>query len=134
MGEEFHRDPFVIFKLRGKSREELIGLLGGAGGKTTKKATQRKSIPTKTAEMVPLPPEPLTVDISAFWNGRSLPEDLFGEVRAPSVPAALLKRLGSFPFWRGEERFLEAIEPIYTQASPRGLEIFLTWSCPMEAG
>ena len=35
------------------------------------------------------------------------------------------KRLGNFPFWRGEERFLDAITPVYTQASPRGLELFL---------
>jgi uncharacterized Zn finger protein len=129
LGEEFHRDPFVIFKLRGKSREELIGLLGDTGGKTTKKATRRKSTSVKSAKKVPPLPEPLTVDISNYWNGRSLPEDLFGEVRVPSAPAALLKRLGSFPFWRGEARFLDAIEPIYTQASPRGLEIFLTWRC-----
>ena len=127
LGEEFHRDPFVIFKLRGKSREELIGLLGATGGKTTKIDTRRKSTPTVTGAKVPLPPEPLAADISSFWNGSSLPEELFGEVRVPSVPAALLKRLGGFPFWRGEERFQGAVEPIYTQASPRGLEIFLTW-------
>jgi uncharacterized Zn finger protein len=127
LGEEFHRDPFVIFKLRGKSREELIGLLGDAGGTTTKKATRRKSTPTETGAKVPLPSEPLAVDISSFWSGSNLHEELFGEVRVPSVPAALLKRLGGFPFWRGEARFLEAIEPIYAQASPRGLEIFLTW-------
>ena len=101
---------------------------GGTGGKTTKMDTRRKSTPTETGAKVPLPPpEPLAADISSFWSGSSLPEDLFGEVRVPSVPAALLKRLGSFPFWRGEERFLQAIEPIYTQASPRGLEIYLTW-------
>jgi hypothetical protein len=34
------------------------------------------------------------------------------------------QRLGNFPFWRGSERFFDAIEAIYLQASPRGLDIF----------
>jgi uncharacterized Zn finger protein len=50
---------------------------------------------------------------------------LFGEVLIPLIPAALPKRLGNFPFWRGEERFLDAIEPIYVQASPLGMNVFL---------
>jgi len=33
--------------------------------------------------------------------------------------------LGNFSFWRGEERFLDAIEPIYAAASPLGLGAFL---------
>ena len=53
-----------------------------------------------------------------------------GEVRTPPVAAALVKRLGSFPFWRGATPFQEALEPIYTQASPRGLAVFLGESDP----
>ena len=53
-------------------------------------------------------------DAAIFWGGGDLPDDLFGEVAIPPVPAALAKRLGNFPFWRGEERFLDAITPVYT--------------------
>ena len=128
LGEEFDRDPFLILKLRGMNREEIIGLLSGTGGKTTSKYARGKSIAPETGEEVSLPPEVLASDVSAFWDGSSLPDDLFGEVRIPPVAAALPKRLGSFPFWRGEQRFLEAIEPIYIQASPRGTDLFLI--CP----
>jgi hypothetical protein len=41
------------------------------------------------------------------------------------MPASLPKRLGHFPFWRGEERFLAALEPIYAAASPVGLDVVL---------
>jgi uncharacterized Zn finger protein len=51
-------------------------------------------------------------------------DDFFGEAQLPPVSAALPKRLGAFPFWRSSERFLDAIEEIYTQASPYGLDIF----------
>lgn len=128
LGEEFDRDPFLILKLRGVNREEIVGLLGGTSGKTTSRYARGKSTARETGEEVSLPIEPLDSDASAFWDGSSLSDDLFGEVRIPPVPAALPKRLGSFPFWRGEQRFLDAVEPIYIQASPRGMDLFLI--CP----
>jgi uncharacterized Zn finger protein len=119
LGEEFDRDPFLIFKLRGMNREDLVGILSGTG----KKASSRKKTPEPTSSLEV--EESLTSDVSKFWNGETLPDDFFGEVSIPSVPAALPKRLGSFPFWRGQERFLDAMESIYSRASVVGLKVFL---------
>ncbi len=107
------------------NREEIVRLLGGTSRKTTSRYTRGKSTISETGEEVSLPLEPLALDVSAFWDGSSLPDDVFAEVRIPPVTAALPKRLGSFPFWRGEQRFLDAIDPIYIQASPRGMDLFL---------
>ena len=113
LGEEFDRDPFLLFTLRGITREALVGQLSD------------RAMAEGTADVPPpLPPEPLSVDPAAFWGGAPLPEDPFGEVRKPPVAAALPKRLGSFPFWRGDTPFLEALEPLYIQASQRGLDTF----------
>ena len=117
LGEEFDRDPFLIFKLRGVTREEFTKMLGATG---VVEAKVEKDEPAPT-----LPPEPLKTDAASFWSCGKLPDDFFGEVRLPPVSAALPKRLGNFPFWRGADRFLDAIEPIYENASPRGLDIFL---------
>jgi hypothetical protein len=62
---------------------------------------------------------------AAFWSAGSLPDDPFGEVRVLPASAARPKRLGSFPFWRGGERFLDALEPVYRHASQQGLAAFL---------
>jgi len=125
LGEEFDHDPFLILKLRGMNREEIVRLLGGTSRKTTSRYTRGKSTISETGEEVSLPLEPLALDVSAFWDGSSLPDDVFAEVRIPPVTAALPKRLGSFPFWRGEQRFLDAIDPIYIQGSLRGMDLFL---------
>ena len=119
LAEEFDRDPFLIFKLRGMNREDLIAMLS----KPDKKATQRKAKPKQ--EPLHKDEEALTSDISKFWNGEPISDDIFGEVRIPPVAAALPKRLGSFPFWRGEEKFLDVMESIYEKASPVGLKVFL---------
>jgi uncharacterized Zn finger protein len=124
LGEEFDRDPFVLFTLRGRRREELVRLLGDAGEATTPAKARGMSIALEP-EDASLPPEPLTADLAGFWGGGNVPDDLCGEVRLPPVAATLPKRLGNFPLWRGGERFLEAIEPVYIQASPRGLAVFL---------
>jgi uncharacterized Zn finger protein len=124
LGEEFDRDPFLIFKLRGMNREDLVGILSGTG----KKASSRKKTPEPTSSLEV--EESLTSDVSKFWNGETLPDDFFGEVSIPPLPAALPKRLGSFPFWRGEERFLDAMESIYTKASAVGLKVFLGEQIP----
>ena len=46
LGEEFDRDPFLIFRMRGMSREDFVGLLGGM----------------ETARTPVSPPEPLPAD------------------------------------------------------------------------
>lgn len=119
LAEEFDRDPFLIFKLRGMNREELIKTLGSTDKKATSKKT--KSKPISSHEDVAT----LTQDVSKFWNGEAISDDIFGEVRIPTISAALPKRLGSFPFWRGEEKFLDVMESIYAKASPIGLKVFL---------
>jgi uncharacterized Zn finger protein len=121
LGEEFDRDPFLIFKLRGMSREELMKNLSPPDpcSQTSQKKSKAKKTPSHKDE------ELLASGVSQFWNGGSLPDDFFGEVSIPSVSAALPKKLGSFPFWRGRERFLDAMENIYAKASPMGLSVFL---------
>jgi uncharacterized Zn finger protein len=125
LGEEFDRDPFLIFKLRGLQREELIKMLGGGEKKPDKKKGKPQPPPAHAEEKKIPVSEPLPADGSLFWNGGNLPEDFFGEVQIPPVSAVLLKRLGNFPFWRGKERFFDALEPAYTRASTRGLAVFL---------
>lgn len=118
LGEEFDRDPFLIFALRGLSRDALLSRLGTTaprGGRTK-----------ESLETLPRSHEPLSAQAETFWGesgGRI--EDPFGTVEIPREPAALPRRLGGFPFWRGESPFLDTWSAIYAAASPRGLDVLL---------
>jgi uncharacterized Zn finger protein len=101
LGEEFDRDPFLLFQLRGLSREELLKRLS-------------RSAPASA------PPSE-----SAAPEVEEQPDDMFGEVRQPPMSAAWMRRLGKFPFWRGETHLLDALEPMYAAASARGMKAFL---------
>ncbi len=107
LAEEFDRDPFLILTMRGMSREEFRDILTELGGGET-------ATPQET-----LPPEPLIADPARFWSRKAVRDLNYGEASPPKLTAALVKRLGHFPFWRGREHFVESMERIYEQASTR---------------
>ena len=114
LGEEFDRDPFLIFQLRGLSREGLVALLSSP--RPERKRT-RPSAPSS------IPSEPLPADPAAFWSGGEIPPP--PEVRVPETAGALLRRLGPFSFWRGKTPMTAELDPLYGRAAARALDIFV---------
>jgi len=125
LGEEFDRDPFLIFKLRGIDREELIRLVASQSDAMVGSGNaDMPSIPLAQEEEDSTPSEPLSADSVEFW-GLLGAEDSLDGVQIPSISAALPRRLGNFPFWRGKEGFLVELEETYRKASPVGLDVLL---------
>ena len=108
LGEAFDHDPFLMFRLRGMEREALLAQLGEVVG--------------DDEGWPPAKPEPLPEDPQVFWLMPPLPETLAGPLLPPAKSAALLRRLGPFPFWRGEVSPLESLEPIYAAMGASALE------------
>ena len=106
IAEEFDRDPFLLFRLRGMDRETLFRKLSASVAEGD-----------HDEEVASLPAEPLPTEVAAFWTAGVMPDDLLGDERRTPVSAALPRRLGAFPFWRGGERFLDAMESAYGTAS-----------------
>ena len=105
LGEEFDRDPFLIFRMRGMDREDLLG------------EEFRQS--AQTIEGPPLAPEPLPEDPDVFW-ANPLPALAGADLGAATVPdmhAALPQQLGRFPFWQGDQDLTATLEEAYSVAS-----------------
>jgi uncharacterized Zn finger protein len=129
LGEEFDRDPFLLFRLRGMDREMVCRRLSAPDAD----APSATAAPGAVAEPVeqPAAPEPLPEEAPAFWASGPRPADFCGAVRLPPVSAAGPKRLGGFPFWRGTDRFLDALAPTYSAAAQRGLALFEAENSPL---
>ncbi len=135
IGEEFDRDPFLLFKLRGIDRERLLASLDGAETSGTEQelapATDKTSgqprARRKKASARPVAEtslsEPLSPDTNVFWHGSELSAYSAEQLQVPPIAAALPRRLGHFPFWRADQSLVEVIEPIYGSASARGLRM-----------
>jgi uncharacterized Zn finger protein len=109
LGEEFDRDPFLIFRMRGLDRGEFMTLLGESGA-------------PQSPEPEKLPPEPLPAAVDRFYGGGALPEDLAGDVQNVQPGAAIARRLGKFPFWRGSSPLLDFLEVVYPAAAGKARE------------
>lgn len=120
IGEEFHRDPFLIFTLRGIEREDLVGAVAAAGEDSPPPDSE-----IGEAHDPPVPPEPLSTEPATFWGSTAGEPPPEFQAAIPALSAALPERLGSFPLWRGRENFLAVMETAYKRASPTGQNVLL---------
>jgi uncharacterized Zn finger protein len=148
LGEEFDRDPFLIFQLRGMERSELLAALGPAaiprppmlpppperlanGDGELAPGDEGEAFVPLTADVIEPPPErvipdePLPEDPAVFWGGALRSHDEAIEVRIPRKPGAIVARLGGFPFWRGQANCEAAMARTYRNASITGLDVYL---------
>ena len=158
LGEEFDRDPFLLFRIRGLERGELIEALArtpaaraaivappkpppapepDAGAETLADEEDEAALVVgeddDAAAPLPVPPlrprrpteQPLPIEPHAFWAGEEQPSEELAAVRVPATPAALARRLGGFPFWRGEGSCAAVMEQVYRGASLTGLDVYL---------
>lgn len=124
LAEEFDRDPFMIFRLRGIERGELLEIAGLWTGTGERGGKRSRGGGRKGPGAKPARPKPIPADPAKFW-GSDRPGGDPGDAAVPNVPAALVKQLGSFPFWRGKDNFLSAMEEIYRGASEAGAKAVL---------
>jgi uncharacterized Zn finger protein len=119
LGEEFDRDPFLIFRLRGMAREELLRVLEELEDTASASREGEGAESERSADA----PPPLGQPTAGFWRPGAVPEDVFPEPTAAQRPGALLLRLGAFPFWRGPQPLADALLPVYERAAAAALEV-----------
>lgn len=98
LGEQFDADPFLLFRLRGKGKEEIVAML---------RARRTAAEPPKPAEVSAKKPRaradpmvPLEKTLDHFWHSADDLKDFAVKIEAPAVDAVLVKRLGTPGFWR----------------------------------
>jgi len=139
LGEQFDADPFLLFQLRGRSKDQIIAELRERRGSVS----QAAGVPVdRVAEGAGLdaagsgvPEEgsggsieegpPLEELIDQFWNGDPEIESMEFTVARPEVDAAPIKRLGQPAFWTGKGDFLVEMESMYRAISESAIKTVL---------
>ena len=112
LGERFDEDPFLLFRLRGRTQEQVMNAL-----------RQRRADEADTEEELEEPEIviPLEEQITQFWEFSAPLEGFSVSIRPPTIEMPLLKRLGeaSFVPAPGLESLLQGA---YQSISQRAIE------------
>jgi uncharacterized Zn finger protein len=114
LGERFDEDPFLIFLLRGRSKDEIIAALRARrGGAETEAASAE---PDGEAE----------IDLAHFWTTRPEAEEVALRFALPESDALVVRRLGPPSFVRDPAAFGKAMELMYRRVSEYALQLAIS--------
>jgi uncharacterized Zn finger protein len=112
--DHFDQDPFLIFHLRGRSRDQLLGMLRAA------RAAE--------AQFMTLDIETMDTghEVMRFWQCGDELETVHISIAPPSFPGVTAKKLGRPPFWRGPSDPITRLPEVYEAIARRAREVALT--------
>jgi len=114
LGERFDEDPFLIFLLRGRSKDEVMELLRSRRSAVDQSSEEDEKSDVASAVIVE------SIELAkdqSFWNLKNPIDDLKISINPPNVEMAIIKRLGEPSWWSYQGRFSDFIRPIYTAVS-----------------
>jgi len=127
LAEQFDADPFLIFKLRGRTKEEILKALRErrAAGAAEEEAV------AVLASVASEPPAALSSQegskvlekcLDSFWQAGEGLSSIEVRPRPPAVEGGVLKRLGDAPFSVGKENLAKLLLKAYQTAGREALE------------
>jgi uncharacterized Zn finger protein len=119
------KNPFLLFQLRGLTREALQKeLVKSPLGKALASQILEEQAPVPEPMANRFPPAPLeqartSMSYKQFWNGKRLPQEHHDKEEA-GIPALILRREGDNPpFWPRDNSFIAAMSEIYRRVQSK---------------
>jgi uncharacterized Zn finger protein len=118
---ELDRDPFLLFELRGLSREDLHKELAKSPlGQALSAELQLSQGSLKPAESYYTRPVIVAAEpverLQDFWHGTNRLPPTIEPLEKPLVAGIPIKKQGDFPaFWQRDNSFIEVMEDLYEQ-------------------
>lgn len=113
LGERFDEDPFLIFLLRGRSKDELMDML------RQRRVAEEEVMEVAGESVIETTddkPKELSADIS-FWELKGPLDKFRFEMGKPEVNMGAIKRLGKPSFWKYQKDLSEMLSSVYVGAS-----------------
>ncbi len=126
LGDALDRDPFLLFELRGRTREQVLEALRSARSSgATKKARPATSKQPAAAE-IEIPKVSIGRLTAATYDKPCGPlPALHLSFDEPPAEGALLRQLGAPPGWQGDASPADLLAPLVRAAAQRAREIAL---------
>ncbi|PSB22052.1 hypothetical protein C7B65_01150 [Phormidesmis priestleyi ULC007] len=126
---ELDRDPFLLFELRGISREKLRSELAKTPlGQALAAELDIQATPSRSTDSFYTRPTFLSVPtqttVKDFWQGaKPLPKEIERPPQS-SVSGILVKKQGDFPpFWNKDQSFVAVMEEVYDRVKSKNKDL-----------
>jgi len=114
LGERFDEDPFVLFQLRGRPKDQILSALRAQRTVAAQPAGKKRAPHKQPPQAAPVESvTPLAESLEHFWEAGAGIESLRFSLATPEVQAAPVKQLGEPPFWRGRPKLIEQFGTAY---------------------
>ena len=129
VASQLDHNPFLLFELRGLSKEALQAELAKSPlGQVLSTELTAKEIPLESSASyyTPLEKVQITEKINPreFWLGTKRLPQTVEAVSPASLPAILIKKQGDFPpFWQKDSSFIGTMEELYQRVRTKNKEV-----------
>lgn len=114
LAEEFDGDPFLIFKLRGRTKDQIIEALRALRSAGDDEETANSP---DTVAGVHCEEKNLEDSLDCFWQKKAAADHLELDLKGPKVENSVLKRLGDSPLTLGRDNLSALLTKAYETAS-----------------
>ncbi len=121
LGEQFDEDPFLLFRLRGRSQEQITAALRARRAEAADMAGGATVAEEAAVYVVDEPAPPLEESLANFWRLSGSLEHFPTTIRPPATPLSVLQRLGQPAFV--DQNLEQLLRPLYEEASRRALAL-----------
>ena len=125
LGERFDDDPFLLFRMRGRSQEQILQ------GLRQRRAGQADAGDNGQTLSTGQPLQPLEDLVDTFWETPEPLDEFPLTIRPPIMDMPLLKRLGE-PAFLGGESLQAILKPVYDIFTRSALRAAYSEDEPME--
>lgn len=125
---ELDDDPFLLFELRGLTREELKKeLIKTPLGQILAKGLGNEKLKPVPVSSYYTQPETITLDamsLKEFWLGKKHFPEVSPQSQESRITAILIKKQGDFPpFWHEDRSFIEVMEELYDRVKTKNKDL-----------
>ncbi len=133
LGEQFDADPFLIFRLRGKAKDEIVAMLRA-----------RRSAPPAEEQPATAPQQPAGAPVAQetavllqdcldhFWEAAASLDETHITIERPTVDAAPVKRLGHPGFWSGRASVIDLFAHHYHTVTGASIDDLTATNAPAQ--
>ena len=113
LAERFDEDPFLIFKLRGRTKEQIIEILREKRAETFSGETPALTASAEDSSAAGAAEPLLEENLETFWQAGEALETFAVHPEAAEVDKAILRRLGDAPFTVGGQNMASLLAKAY---------------------